>query len=148
MGSHLHSDGSKRWQFSSSSMDLPHLSLPVWLLLAPRDYLSTLRETWHNFSVGSRHRSAPPVLAHAAADPLCRWHRAPVCRNQSFPFAFITIACGAVSGFHSLISSGNHSQADSANEPETRMVGYGGMMAESMVAIMAMIAASVLQTGV
>jgi carbon starvation protein len=71
----------------------------------------------------------------------------PVFAGTIFPFAFITIACGAVSGFHSLISSGTTPKLI-RREPETRMVGYGGMMAESMVAIMAMIAASVLQPGV
>ena len=71
----------------------------------------------------------------------------PVFAGTIFPFAFITIACGAVSGFHSLISSGTTPKLI-RREPETRMVGYGGMMAESMVAIMAMIAACVLQPGV
>jgi len=79
-------------------------SFPCGCLLAPRDYLSTF-VTWHNFSVGSRHRGA--------TDRPCTCRRltrfadgtAGVCRNH-FPLAFITIACGAVSGFHSLISSG------------------------------------------
>jgi carbon starvation protein len=71
----------------------------------------------------------------------------PVFAGTVFPFAFITIACGAVSGFHSLISSGTTPKLI-RREPETRMVGYGGMLAESMVAVMAMIAASVLQPGV
>jgi len=71
----------------------------------------------------------------------------PVFAGSIFPFAFITIACGAISGFHSLISSGTTPKLIS-REPETRMVGYGAMLAESMVAIMAMIAACVLQPGV
>ena len=121
-------------------------ALPVWLLLAPRDYLSTfvklgtisllavgivlLRPTLH----------MPPLTRFADGN-------GPVFAGTIFPFAFITIACGAVSGFHSLISSGTTPKLI-RREPETRMVGYGGMMAESMVAIMAMIAASVLQPGV
>src|SRR6202044_1437454 len=71
----------------------------------------------------------------------------PVFAGTIFPFAFITIACGAISGFHSLISSGTTPKLI-RRETETRFVGYGGMMAESMVAIMAMIAASVLQPGI
>jgi carbon starvation protein len=121
-------------------------ALPVWLLLAPRDYLSTfvklgtisllalgiiaLRPTLH----------MPPITRFADGT-------GPVFAGTIFPFAFITIACGAVSGFHSLISSGTTPKLI-RHEPETRMVGYGGMLAESMVAIMAMIAASVLQPGV
>ena len=71
----------------------------------------------------------------------------PVFAGNVFPFAFITIACGAISGFHSLISSGTTPKLI-RRETETRMVGYGAMLAESMVAIMAMIAACVLQPGI
>jgi carbon starvation protein len=71
----------------------------------------------------------------------------PIFAGKIFPFAFITIACGAISGFHSLISSGTTPKLI-RRERETRLVGYGGMIAESMVAVMAMIAASVLQPGV
>ena len=120
-------------------------ALPVWLLLAPRDYLSTfvklgtigvlaigivaLRPTLH----------MPPVTRFVDGS-------GPVFAGKIFPFAFITIACGAVSGFHSLISSGTTPKMI-RREPETRMVGYGAMMAESMVAVMATIAACVLQPG-
>src|SRR5207244_12297334 len=70
----------------------------------------------------------------------------PIFAGSIFPFAFITIACGAISGFHSLISSGTTPKLIT-REPETRMVGYGGMMAESFVAVMAMIAACTMQPG-
>ncbi len=121
-------------------------ALPVWLLLAPRDYLSTFVKlgTISLLAVGivllrpSLHM--PPLTRFADGN-------GPVFAGTIFPFAFITIACGAVSGFHSLISSGTTPKLI-RREPETRMVGYGGMMAESLVAIMAMIAASVLQPGV
>jgi carbon starvation protein len=121
-------------------------ALPVWLLLAPRDYLSTFVKlgTISLLAIGivvlrpSLHM--PPLTRFADGT-------GPVFAGTIFPFAFITIACGAVSGFHSLISSGTTPKLI-RRETESRMVGYGGMMAESMVAIMAMIAASVLQPGV
>src|SRR5882757_2628439 len=120
--------------------------LPVWLLLAPRDYLSTF------VKLGTIALLAVGILALRPSlhmPPLTRFidGTGPVFAGTVFPFAFITIACGAVSGFHSLISSGTTPKLI-RREPETRMVGYGGMIAESMVAIMAMIAASVLQPGV
>jgi carbon starvation protein len=121
-------------------------ALPVWLLLAPRDYLSTF------VKLGTISLLAIGIVALRPSlhmPPITRFidGSGPVFAGTIFPFAFITIACGAVSGFHSLISSGTTPKLI-RHEPETRMVGYGGMMAESMVAIMAMIAASVLQPGV
>jgi carbon starvation protein len=121
-------------------------ALPVWLLLAPRDYLSTF------VKLGTISLLAVGIVALRPTlhmPPLTRFAdgSGPVFAGNIFPFAFITIACGAVSGFHALISSGTTPKLIS-REPETRLVGYGGMMAESMVAIMAMIAASVLQPGV
>src|SRR6266446_6948670 len=121
-------------------------ALPVWLLLAPRDYLSTF------VKLGTIALLAVGIVALRPSlhmPPLTRFAdgSGPVFAGAIFPFAFITIACGAVSGFHSLISSGTTPKLI-RREPETRMVGYGGMMAESMVAVMAMIAASVLQPGV
>src|ERR1700685_632307 len=121
-------------------------SLPVWLLLAPRDYLSTFVKlgTISLLAVGivvlrpSLHM--PPLTRFADGT-------GPVFAGKIFPFAFITIACGAISGFHSLISSGTTPKLI-ARETETRMVGYGAMMAESAVAVMAVIAACVLQPGV
>jgi carbon starvation protein len=121
-------------------------ALPVWLLLAPRDYLSTFVKlgTISLLAVGivvlrpSLHM--PPLTRFADGS-------GPVFAGTIFPFAFITIACGAISGFHSLISSGTTPKLI-RRETETRFVGYGGMLAESMVAIMAMIAACVLQPGI
>ena len=120
--------------------------LPVWLLLAPRDYLSTF------VKLGTIALLAIGIMVLRPSlhmPPLTRFidGSGPVFAGTVFPFAFITIACGAVSGFHSLISSGTTPKLI-RREPETRMVGYGGMLAESMVAVMAMIAASVLQPGV
>ena len=110
-------------------------ALPVWLLLAPRDYLSTFVKlgTIGLLAVGIV--AAASYAAHAGAYPLHRRNRSGV-RRKHFPFAFITIACGAISGFHSLISSGTTPKLI-RRETETRMVGYGAMMAESLVAIMA-----------
>src|SRR6202167_3453574 len=121
-------------------------SLPVWLLLAPRDYLSTF------VKLGTISLLALGIVALRPSlhmPPLTRFAdgSGPVFAGKIFPFAFITIACGAISGFHSLISSGTTPKLI-RHEPETRLVGYGGMLAESMVAIMAMIAASILQPGV
>ncbi len=121
-------------------------ALPVWLRLAPRDSLSTF------VKLGTISLLAVGIVALRPSlhmPPLTRFidGTGPIFAGTIFPFAFITIACGAVSGFHSLISSGTTPKLI-RREPETRMVGYGGMLAESMVAIMAMIAASVLQPGV
>jgi carbon starvation protein len=121
-------------------------ALPVWLLLAPRDYLSTFVKlgTIGLLAVGI-------VVLHPTLHmpALTRFvdGTGPVFAGKVFPFAFITIACGAISGFHSLISSGTTPKLV-ARETETRMVGYGAMMCESLVAIMAIIAASVLQPGI
>src|SRR5271167_1836976 len=120
-------------------------ALPVWLLLAPRDYLSTF------VKLGTIGLLALGIIALRPTlhmPPLTRFidGSGPIFAGRIFPFAFITIACGAISGFHSLISSGTTPKLI-RREPETRMVGYGAMMAESMVAIMATIAACVLQPG-
>jgi carbon starvation protein len=121
-------------------------ALPVWLLLAPRDYLSTFVKlgTITLLAIGI-------VLLHPTLHmpALTRFAdgSGPVFAGKIFPFAFITIACGAISGFHSLISSGTTPKLI-AHETQTRMVGYGAMMAESAVAIMAITAACVLQPGV
>jgi carbon starvation protein len=120
-------------------------ALPVWLLLAPRDYLSTF------VKLGTIGLLAVGIIALRPAlhmPPLTRFvdGSGPIFAGKIFPFAFITIACGAISGFHSLISSGTTPKLI-RREPETRMVGYGAMMAESMVAIMATIAACVLEPG-
>jgi carbon starvation protein len=120
-------------------------ALPVWLLLAPRDYLSTFVKLGTIAILAVGIVATRPTLQMPA---LTRFvdGTGPVFAGSVFPFAFITIACGAVSGFHALISSGTTPKLIS-RETETRMVGYGGMMAESLVAIMAMIAACSLQPG-
>jgi len=121
-------------------------ALPVWLLLAPRDYLSTF------VKLGTIALLAVGIVALHPTLHMPAWTRfvdgsGPVFAGKVFPFAFITIACGAISGFHALISSGTTPKLI-ARETETRMVGYGAMMAESAVAIMAIIAACVMEPGV
>jgi carbon starvation protein len=120
-------------------------ALPVWLLLAPRDYLSTFVKLGTVFILALGIIAVRPTLQMPA---LTRFidGSGPVFAGSLFPFAFITVACGAISGFHSLISSGTTPKLI-AREPQTRMVGYGAMMAESFVGIMAMIAACTLQPG-
>lgn len=120
-------------------------ALPVWLLLAPRDYLSTFVKLG---TIGLLALGIVAVRPTLHMPALTRFidGTGPVFAGNIFPFAFITIACGAVSGFHSLISSGTTPKLI-RRETQTRMVGYGAMMAESMVAVMAMIAACVLQPG-
>ncbi|MBJ6763816.1 carbon starvation protein A [Myxococcaceae bacterium JPH2] len=120
--------------------------LPVWLLLAPRDYLSTFLKIGTVLLLAVGILLAMPELRMPA---LTRFTdgTGPVFAGGLFPFLFITIACGAVSGWHSLISSGTTPKM-LANEADARMVGYGAMLMESFVAIMALIAATVLQPGV
>jgi carbon starvation protein len=120
-------------------------ALPVWLLLAPRDYLSTFVKLGTIAMLALGIVALRPTL-HMPALTRFIDGTGPVFAGNVFPFAFITIACGAISGFHSLISSGTTPKLIS-RETETRMVGYGSMLAESMVAIMATIAACVLQPG-
>ncbi len=120
-------------------------ALPVWLLLAPRDYLSTF------VKLGTIAMLAGGIVLLRPSlhmPPLTRFidGTGPIFAGKIFPFAFITIACGAISGFHALISSGTTPKL-MRRETEARMVGYGAMMAESLVAIMATIAACVLQPG-
>ncbi|HUE39802.1 MAG TPA: carbon starvation CstA family protein [Candidatus Binatia bacterium] len=120
--------------------------LPVWLLLAPRDYLSTFVKigTVVGLAVGIvilRPEIELPALTRFTDGS------GPIFAGKVFPFAFITIACGAISGFHSLISSGTTPKL-LRNERDAQMIGYGAMLMESFVAIMAMIAAAALQPGV
>ena len=121
-------------------------ALPVWLLLAPRDYLSTFVKLGTIAVLALGILLMRPTL-HMPALTRFVDGTGPVLAGKIFPFAFITIACGAVSGFHSLIASGTTPKLVS-RESETRLVGYGGMAAESFVAVMATIAACVLQPGV
>jgi carbon starvation protein len=121
-------------------------ALPVWLLLAPRDYLSTFVKLGTIALLAVGIVAVRPVL-HMPALTRFIDGTGPVFAGNVFPFAFITIACGAISGFHSLIASGTTPKLI-ARETQTRMVGYGAMAAESLVAIMATIAACVLQPGI
>jgi len=121
-------------------------AVPVWLLLAPRDYLSTFVKLGTIAMLALGIVALRPTL-HMPSLTRFIDGTGPVFAGNVFPFAFVTIACGAISGFHALISSGTTPKLI-ARETETRMVGYGAMACESMVAIMATIAACVLQPGV
>src|ERR1700729_1277648 len=121
-------------------------ALPVWLLLAPRDYLSTFVKLGTIALLAVGIVALHPTL-HMPALTRFVDGTGPVFAGKIFPFAFITIACGAISGFHALISSGTTPKLI-ARETQTRMVGYGAMMCESAVAVMAIIAAGVMQPGV
>jgi carbon starvation protein len=139
-------------------LDAPHLAiwiigygflasvLPIWLLLAPRDYLSAF------IKIGTIVALAAGIVAlHPAAlmPPLTRFTdgTGPIFGGKVFPFAFITIACGAISGFHALIASGTTPKMLERMR-DARMVGYGCMLMESFVAVMAMIAAIMLKPGI
>ena len=120
--------------------------LPVWLLLAPRDYLSTFLKIGTIALLALAIFLAAPTLQMPALTKFVDGS-GPVFQGNLFPFLFITIACGAVSGWHSIIASGTTPKLLS-NEGEARMVGYGGMLMEAFVAIMALIAAASLHPGV
>jgi carbon starvation protein len=121
-------------------------SLPVWLMLAPRDYLSTF------LKIGTIVALAVGIYVVAPTLSMPRTTRfidgtGPVFSGALFPFLFITIACGAVSGFHALISSGTTPKMIE-RESHMRLIGFGGMLAESFVAVMALTAACVLHPGI
>ncbi|HSS06180.1 MAG TPA: carbon starvation CstA family protein [Rhodanobacteraceae bacterium] len=120
--------------------------LPVWLLLAPRDYLSTFLKIGTVVLLAVGIVFAMPDLRMPALTPFIDGS-GPVFAGSLFPFLFITIACGAVSGWHSLIASGTTPKL-LANEKDARLVGYGAMLVEAFVAITALIAACVLDPGV
>jgi carbon starvation protein len=120
--------------------------LPVWLLLAPRDYLSTFVKLGTIFLLALGILAVRPTLQMPALSRFIDG-TGPVFAGKIFPFCFITIACGAISGFHALISSGTTPKLIT-KESQARMVGYGSMALESFVGIMAMIAACVLQPGI
>ncbi|MDA1107603.1 MAG: carbon starvation protein A [Proteobacteria bacterium] len=120
--------------------------LPVWLLLAPRDYLSTFMKLGTVILLAIAIVILQPEVKMPALTQFIDGS-GPIFGGSVFPFVFITVACGAISGFHSLIASGTTPKLI-ANERDIRMIGYGGMMLESFVAIMAMIAATVLDPGV
>jgi carbon starvation protein len=120
--------------------------IPVWLLLAPRDYLSTFLKIGVIFALAVGIILVMPDLKMPAITKFVDG-TGPVFSGNLFPFVFITIACGAVSGFHALVSSGTTPKMI-ARESHAPMIGYGGMLTESFVAVMAMIAACVLTPGV
>ncbi|KZC37307.1 MULTISPECIES: carbon starvation CstA family protein [Rhodanobacter] len=120
--------------------------LPVWLLLAPRDYLSTFLKIGTIALLALAIFLAAPTLQMPAVTKFIDG-TGPVFAGNLFPFLFITIACGAVSGWHSIIASGTTPKL-LANEGQARMVGYGGMLMEAFVAIMALVAAASLHPGV
>ena len=120
--------------------------LPVWLLLAPRDYLSTYMKIGTITLLAIAIILLQPNIKMPAITQFIDG-TGPIFSGKLFPFVFITIACGAISGFHSLVASGTTPKLLS-NEEDICMIGYGGMLLESFVAIMAMIAATVLDPGV
>lgn len=117
--------------------------LPVWFLLAPRDYLSTFMKVGTIALLALGILLARPVMQAPAISQFASSGAGPVFAGSLFPFLFITIACGALSGFHSLISSGTTPKL-LEKESQMRVIGYGGMLTESFVAIMALITASIL----
>ncbi len=120
--------------------------LPVWLLLAPRDYLSTFLKVGTVACLAIGILVVRPDLKMPAVTRFIDG-TGPVFSGSLFPFLFITIACGSVSGFHALIASGTTPKM-LESEGQIRFIGFGGMLMESFVAIMALIAASVLEPGV
>ena len=120
--------------------------LPVWLLLAPRDYLSTFLKIGTIIGLAIGILVVAPDLKMPAVTKFVDGS-GPVWSGSLFPFLFITIACGAVSGFHALISSGTTPKL-LENEMHAPLIGYGGMLMESFVAVMALVAASIIEPGV
>ena len=120
--------------------------LPVWLLLAPRDYLSTFLKIGTIVGLAIGILLVAPDLKMPAVTKFVDG-TGPVWSGSLFPFLFITIACGAVSGFHALISSGTTPKL-LENEMHAPLIGYGGMLMESFVAVMALVAASIIEPGV
>ncbi|MGG1949391.1 carbon starvation CstA family protein [Trinickia sp. NRRL B-1857] len=120
--------------------------LPVWLLLAPRDYLSTFLKVGTIVGLALGILIVAPELKMPALTKFVDGS-GPVWSGNLFPFLFITIACGSVSGFHALIASGTTPKL-LANEADARFIGYGAMLMESFVAIMALVAASVIEPGI
>ena len=121
--------------------------LPVWMLLCPRDYLSTFLKITTVLLLGVAILIILPPLRMPALTPFATAGEGPVFAGKLFPFAFITIACGAISGFHSLVASGTTPKMIT-RETDARMIGYGGMVMESFVGVMAIIAACTLDPGV
>jgi carbon starvation protein len=121
--------------------------LPVWLLLAPRDYLSTFMKVGTIVMLAVAIVLVRPVLHVPAVSEYASRGDGPVVAGSLFPFLFVTIACGALSGFHALIASGTTPKLVE-KERQTRFIGYGGMLVESFVAIMALVAALSIDRGI
>ncbi len=120
--------------------------LPVWMLLAPRDYLSTFMKIGTIVLLAVGVVFTAPLLKNDAVSQFASAGTGPVFAGALFPFLFITIACGALSGFHALVASGTTPKLIQ-KESQVRLIGYGAMLMESFVAVMALIAASVLDPG-
>jgi carbon starvation protein len=120
--------------------------LPVWLLLAPRDYLSTFMKIGVIVMLALAIIVVRPEITVPAFSEFASRENGPVFPGALFPFLFVTIACGALSGFHALISSGTTPKLIE-KERQTRLIGYGGMLMESFVAIMALVAAISIDRG-
>lgn len=120
--------------------------LPVWMLLAPRDYLSTFMKIGTIVLLAIGILVTLPVMENQAVTKFATNGEGPVFAGSLFPFVFITIACGALSGFHSLIASGTTPKLIE-KETQVRFIGYGAMLMESFVAVMAIIAASIIDPG-
>nr|WP_246457695.1 carbon starvation CstA family protein [Saccharopolyspora gloriosae] len=120
--------------------------LPVWMLLAPRDYLSTFMKVGVIVMLAVSILIAMPVMKTEAITEFAWNGQGPVFAGTLFPFVFIQIACGALSGFHALVSSGTTPKLIE-KESQVRVIGYGGMLTESFVAIMALAAACIIDPG-
>ncbi|WP_083702024.1 carbon starvation CstA family protein [Tersicoccus sp. Bi-70] len=121
--------------------------LPVWLLLAPRDYLSTFMKIGTIALLAIAIIVVRPEITVPAFSEFASKENGPVVPGSLFPFLFVTIACGALSGFHALIASGTTPKLIE-KERQTRLIGYGGMLMESFVAIMALVAAISIDRGI
>ena len=121
--------------------------LPVWLLLAPRDYLSTFMKIGVIAGLALAIVVVQPRIGTPAFSEFASGQTGPVWPGSLFPFLFVTIACGALSGFHALIASGTTPKMVE-KERQTRFIGYGGMLMEAFVAIMALVAAVSLDRGI
>lgn len=121
--------------------------LPVWLLLAPRDYLSTFMKVGTIVMLAVAIVIVRPKINAPAFSEFASKGNGPVVSGTLFPFLFVTIACGALSGFHSLIASGTTPKLIE-KERQTRFIGYGGMLMESFVAVMALVAALSIDRGI
>src|ERR687898_73334 len=142
------------WTFSGNQITFALIAygfiasvLPVWVLLAPRDYLSTFMKIGTILLLAVGIAITLPVMQMPRVTEFAYSGEGPVFAGPLFPFVFITIACGALSGFHSLIASGTTPKLIQ-KESQVRIIGYGAMLMESFVAVMAMIAAAVLHPGI